>query len=426
MDTQYLSSIKYSQWDKKDFVWIVPNFGSNLDLLKIHFKERIVNIEVQETFKTPDKKHSIGNHEVLCLLMDGKRLRLIFAINKNIAQEIKKLPYCSWDANNKWWSVPYSEEILAKIKATVEMEGFTFTLKDEGAKTLRKPRVSPFDIPNYRYCPKEYVEKLKELRYSENTISTYSDLFEEFINHHHQVDYTTIGEATIVAYLRYLVNERKISISYQNQSINAIKFYYERVQGGQRKFYMVDRPRRERSLPNVLSEGEVVALFSKIDNLKHKAMMLLTYSAGLRLSELINLKIIDIDSGRMQVKVMQSKGKKDRYTLLSPKALAYLRKYVKEFKPKEWLFEGMDGGQYSPRSAQSILKTAVQKAGIVKQVSMHTLRHSFATHLLEQGTDLRYIQSLLGHDSSRTTEIYTHITTKGFDQIKSPLDKLDI
>ncbi len=134
----------------------------------------------------------------------------------------------------------------------------------------------------------------------------------------------------------------------------------------------------------------------------------------------------DIDSNRMQIRVEQSKGKKDRYTLLSKKTLLTLRLYFKEYKPKEWLFEGESGGQYSDRSIQNILRAAVQKAGIKKRITVHTLRHSFATHLLENGTDLRYIQSLLGHSSSKTTEIYTHITTKGFDQIKNPLDKLDL
>jgi site-specific recombinase XerD len=153
---------------------------------------------------------------------------------------------------------------------------------------------------------------------------------------------------------------------------------------------------------------------------------MLAYSAGLRISELINVKINDIDSKRMQIRIEQSKGKKDRYTLLSPKLLEILRVYFKEYKPKELLFEGASGGNYSQRSIQAILKASMAKAGIKKHASVHTLRHSFATHLLENGTDLRYIQSLLGHESSKTTEIYTHITTKGFDQIKSPLDKLDI
>ena len=147
---------------------------------------------------------------------------------------------------------------------------------------------------------------------------------------------------------------------------------------------------------------------------------------GLRISELINLRIKDIDSNRMQIRIEQSKGKKDRYTLLSKKTLITLRQYFSEYKPKVWLFEGEGGGQYTDSSIYQIFKKALAAAGIKKKVSIHSLRHSFATHLLENGTDLRYIQSLLGHSSSKTTEIYTHITTKGFDQIKNPLDKLDI
>ena len=150
------------------------------------------------------------------------------------------------------------------------------------------------------------------------------------------------------------------------------------------------------------------------------------YSGGLRISELINLKVKDIDSDRMQIRISLSKENKDRYTLLSKKTLLILRKYFNEYKPKEWLFEGEGGGQYADRSIYSIFKKALASAKIKKKVSIHSLRHSLATHLLENGTDLRYIQSLLGHSSSKTTEIYTHITTKGFDQIKNPLDKLDV
>ena len=153
---------------------------------------------------------------------------------------------------------------------------------------------------------------------------------------------------------------------------------------------------------------------------------MLTYSAGLRVSELLNLKLKDIDSVRMQIRIEQAKGKKDRYTILSAKALTLLREYFKVYKPNNWLFEGEAKRQYHVRSIQLVIQAAIQKAGITKKVSMHTLRHSFATHLMENGTDLRYIQVLLGHSSSKTTEIYTHITTKGFDQIVSPLEHLDI
>jgi len=196
--------------------------------------------------------------------------------------------------------------------------------------------------------------------------------------------------------------------------------------GGQRKVYTIDRPRKEKYLPEVLSQEEIVKVMNATVNLKHKAILMTIYSAGLRIGEAINLRVKDIDSKRMQIRVEQAKGKKDRYTLLSNKTLALLRKYVAEYKPKEWLFEGINGGQYSTSSIQANLKIAVDKVGIKKRVTVHTLRHSFATHLLESGTDIRYIQSLLGHSSGKTTEIYTHITTRGFDQIVSPIDNLEI
>lgn len=233
----------------------------------------------------------------------------------------------------------------------------------------------------------------------------------------------------------HLVVIRKVSSSYQNLAINAIKFYFEKVKGGPRKFYSIDRPQREKILPEVCSEEEIISILKHTENLKHRAILTTIYSAGLRISELINLKISHIDSNRMQIRVEQSKGKKDRYTLLSAKTLILLREYIKTHKPYFYLFEGQGSTKelpipYTARSVQVILKDSAKKAGITKKISVHTLRHSFATHLLEHGTDLRYIQNLLGHESSKTTVPVaignTHITTKGFDQIKSPLDQLDL
>lgn len=250
-------------------------------------------------------------------------------------------------------------------------------------------------------------------------------MFEEFINYYHKHDIQHIDEKMIIAFLQYLVIDRKVSPSYQNQSINSIKFYYEHVLGGQRKTYLVERPHKEKTLPVVLNEAELSKTIKMTKNIKHKTIIMVTYSSGLRLSETRNLKIKDIDSKRMQVFVRQAKGRKDRYTVLSKKVLATLRQYFNEFKPKDWLFEGVNGKQYSESSVYTIVKEAFERAGIKKKASTHTLRHCFATHLLESGTDLRYIQALLGHSNIKTTEIYTHITTKGFDQIVSPLDKLD-
>jgi len=212
----------------------------------------------------------------------------------------------------------------------------------------------------------------------------------------------------------------------ENQAINAIKFYYEKVLGRPVRKYYVQRPKKGWNLPNVLSEIEVQQIFSNTENLKHKAILSLIYSAGLRRGELINMKIEDIDSKRMYVIIRQGKGRKDRYSILSEKILDLLRRYFKDYRPKKWLFEGQFGGQYSETSVHNILKAAVKKSGIRKKVTVHTLRHCFATHLLEHGVDLRYIQELLGHRSPKTTEIYTHITQRGLGKIKSPLDNLDI
>jgi len=179
-------------------------------------------------------------------------------------------------------------------------------------------------------------------------------------------------------------------------------------------------------LPAVLSEEEVISILRQIINLKHKCIIYLIYSGGLRLSEVVHLKISDIDSHRKVITINGAKGKKDRISLLSDAVLALLREYYKQYKPKEWLFEGQKGGKYSPKSVQKIFQAACIKSGIKKHATIHTLRHSFATHLLEHGTDLRYIQELLGHKNSKTTEIYTHITKKGWDKIESPIDYLEI
>lgn len=428
-DIQFVTSFKFVQWNAGNFAWIIPNYKNNLQVLTNYFGERITQIVYQSTFEISqgaNDMRTVDKENLLVIKTKTNRMRVIFAFNQALTDKIKALPFARWDAKNKWWSVPFSDDILKQLKLSANVQNLVFQYEEEARDEFKASRITPFDIPNYRSCPNEFIDKLKEMRYSDNTVQTYTSLFEEFINFYHRFDIHRIDEQQIIAFLRHLVTERKVSISYQNQSINAIKFYYERVLGSARKIYLIDRPRTERTLPIVLSQEEIQRVLTALTNLKHRAILTTIYSAGLRVSEAINLKMSDIDSSRMQIRVEQSKGKKDRYTLLSPKTLTLLRTYYKQYKPKNWLFEGLNGQPYSDRSIQSVLKDAVRKTGIQKRITVHTLRHSFATHLLENGTDLRYIQSLLGHESSRTTEIYTHITTKGFDQIKSPLDNLTI
>ncbi|TCX54619.1 recombinase XerC [Dehalobacter sp. 12DCB1] len=221
--------------------------------------------------------------------------------------------------------------------------------------------------------------------------------------------------------------DKKHSHSFVNQSISAIKFFFFSVLGRTDICYNLPRPKKEEILPDVLSQEEVFCILRSVKNIKHRAILFLIYSAGLRVSEVVNLQVNDIDKSRMLIHIRQAKGRKDRYSILSEITLNILRKYVREYKVKDWLFKGgNEGSHLSERSVQNIFKEACTKANIKKDVSVHSLRHSFATHLLEGGTDLRYIQELLGHKNSKTTEIYTHVSQRDLAKIHSPIDALDI
>jgi site-specific recombinase XerD len=362
-------------------------------------------------------------------LLEGKeRLKLIFEYDKEVIALVRTIPGARWHPGEKCWHVATQAGGVEKLnrlfqgKLHFEMDGRTEVREDgrtvgqEDFKTVRREEL----------VPAEFIKTMVLKNYSPNTIRTYKSMLQEFLVYYQKLDPAKISEEQIRDYLLYLIEKRDVSISYRNQSINAIKFYYEQILARPVHTYYIQRPKKPKVLPNVLSEEEVQMILSNLDNLKHKCIISVAYSAGLRLGEVISLKPGDIDSKRNYVIVRQGKGMKDRFSLLSVKVLELLRLYYREYEPKEWLFEGQFGGPYSATSIHSILKVAVQKAGIKKRVTVHTLRHSFATHLLERGTDIRYIQELLGHQSSRTTEIYTHMTQKGLGKIKSPLDNLDL
>ncbi len=429
LDVRFILGFKFVRWDKPSRFWIIPDYKDNFQQIQAYFGNRISQlIEHQSTIIAPTtpQPRNTTLQEVLIYRHTSKRLRVIFGYQPALTKVIKTLPFCQWDTKNKWWTLPYSDKIVSEIKqATLELN-LTLRYEENTESSDRVLRQAASSIVNYRPCPENYLLKMRELRYSEQTLKNYVSLFEEFINYYPNDDIDQMDDRKIIAFCQYLVIDRKVSASHQNHAINAIKFYYEKVLGGKRKLYTLQRPTKERQLPIVLSTEEISRIFGQLKNLKHRTILMLIYSAGLRISEAINLKIKDIDSDRMQIRIEQSKGKKDRYTLLSQKALILLRDYYREYKPINYLFEGQNNPTYSPKSIQLILQRACEQAGIKKHVTVHTLRHSFATHLLENGTDLRYIQLLLGHENSKTTEIYTHLTTKGFDQIKSPLDNLDI
>ena len=238
-------------------------------------------------------------------------------------------------------------------------------------------------------------------------------------------DLIDANEESIRAYLLYLLNEKTISAAYQNQVVSALKFYFDRVCKTPKIIASIPRPRRDRSLPSVLSRDEVIHIFSTVANIKHRAALMLAYASGLRVSEVVRLRIEDIDSQRHLIHIRRAKGRKDRMVPLADVALEILRSYWYACRPTTWLFPGAKPDRHlSKRTVQRVLERARERSGIQKPFSMHSLRHSFATHMLEDGIDLRYVQEFLGHANPKTTMIYTHVTQKDVQRIRSPLDNI--
>ncbi|WP_299890810.1 site-specific tyrosine recombinase/integron integrase [uncultured Lacinutrix sp.] len=351
-----------------------------------------------------------------------------FSPDKVIQALIKELPNPRWSKKFSMVYIINTKDnlniIFNKFRGVAWVNGNSFFKE----KAIRDNQ--PVDInwyrnrakkASYKYAPEDYLIKLELKRYALNTCKIYISLFENFINHYPLKDIVTLSEQEIRKYLQILIQENK-SNSYINQTINSIKFYYEVVMGMPNRFYSIERPRKEQKLPQVLSKEEILTIIANTNNIKHRCIVSLLYSAGLRRSELLNLRIEDIDSKRMLIHIKNAKNNKDRYSLLSKTVLKELRIYYKKWNPKEYLFEGLKGNKYSGSSVKEIVVKAAKKSKISKRVTPHMLRHSFATHLLENGTDLRYIQTLLGHSSTKTTEIYTQVAVNNFKSIKNPLD----
>lgn len=342
--------------------------------------------------------YKLGSHKV------QKIIFILFEKEHRLIQEVKKIVGATWSQEKKVWYVLDTDS----NRLAFQLQPAAYSLPSaQGIQHLQK----------FSYW-------LRSKRYSENTIKTYTDALKSFFVFYNSKEISEISNDDVIAYNNKFILKNNLSSSYQNQVVNAIKLYFKTIQNISLELDKIHRPKREKILPNVLSKEEIKQILTAHVNLKHRAMLSLIYSCGLRRSELLHLKTTDIDSKRNIVLIRQAKGKKDRITPLSTKILVLLREYYKMYQPKIYLFEGIAGSLYSEQSLQSVLKQALKKANIKKPVTLHWLRHSYATHLLESGTDLRYIQELLGHSSSKTTEIYTHVSTKSLQQIKSPFDDL--
>lgn len=343
-------------------------------------------------------------------LNDKNVIFIRFEKNQKLITQIKALKDAKWDWNLITWYVPDTADYRKLFNLP---EDFAI-----GKYVLSK--ISEVNQPEIQ----RLVHQLKLKGYSPNTIRSYVSEFAQYLYYLKNLSANKCGENEVRNYLIFCIEDLRLTENSLHSRINAVKFYYEKVLLLEKIFLEIPRPKKQSKLPKALNTYEVKRIFDVTENLKHNTMLKLCYGMGLRVSEILNLKVSNVDSQTMRVHIERGKGKKDRYVNLPESILEQLRAYYLEYKPKVYLFEGLHGGQYSSRTIQEVFKKALEKARITKKVGIHSLRHSFATHLLESGTDIRFIQELLGHNDIKTTFVYTHVTDKSIRKIISPLDKL--
>lgn len=356
----------------------------------------------------------------------NKRVLLFFDFDREIISSLKKHRGARWCGTNRCWHIAikkgWYENLNGKFKGICLLD-----ISDPEISEAIKEKPTNRKITNKdRAVLKKYREWMHHKRYSDSTIESYVIALEKFLDFVFPLPTADIKEENVIRYVNEYIIPKKLSFAFQNQFISSLKLLFSSVYKTKFEVQLLKRPRPERRLPPVLSEQEVSDILHALSNLKHSIMLKLIYACGLRRSEILNLKPEDINSARKILNIRLAKGKKDRIVGIPSVLIGELRKYYRLYRPQFWLFEGQKKGvRYSETSIGHVLKSAVKKANINKPVTLHWLRHSYATHLLEHGTDLRNIQELLGHSSSKTTEIYTHVSTKTIANIRSPFEYLN-
>jgi len=376
-----------------------------------------------------------------------EQLAIFFPFTRIIDYAVRGIKGIKWTQTYKCWYLPLSknsfETVKIKLKdlgtleysalrAWLEKRNNIIAIKKQTSllpETIRikKPTLEGFTISaENMLLLDQTIKTLKLKAYANNTIELYRGEILQLMRLLKDRSLASLTANQIKSYLLWLLQERKCSENKVHTTLNALKFCFGQVLHQPKIFIAIPRPKKHLQLPKVHATEQVKKIIQSTNNEKHKTMLMLAYATGLRLQEIINLKIKDINSARMVINVIRAKGKKDRQAILSEKLLIQLRKYFKQYRPKEWLFEGQAGQQYGYRSLQLVFQQAKERSGIQTPGGIHTMRHSFATHLLENGTDIRYIQELLGHNSIKTTIRYTHVSKAQLQKIKSPLDELDL
>jgi site-specific recombinase XerD len=351
-----------------------------------------------------------------------------FAYNFALKEYVKSFKGTSWSNSQRVYYVHYSENTKKEIIAHLK-EGGYHVLEVSNAKTVFKTeKTSKSSIQlaqlslEKQHILKRYVSYLQGKRLSRSTVLVYSNFIDAFLRFHSRRPPHELNENDVRTYVEWAVKELKYAISTHRQIISAFKHFAYFYPICQINPDALERPRKDKTLPVVLSMEEVLHILQVTKNLKHKTVIAMLYSCGLRVGELIDVELNCFDFNRKQLHIKLAKGRKDRYTAIAESTYPLLRQYFLAYRPKKYLIENPKGGKYSAESIRAFLKQSCTLAGITKHVTPHTLRHSYATHLHESGTGLRYIQALLGHSKPETTMIYTHVSTRDINDIKSPLD----
>lgn len=342
------------------------------------------------------------------------QLCIRFQYNKTIIEKIKLIPSSRWSQTMQSWYLPLSEDSVAKI---YQQLGHLVAI-DNRLNWQEKTSFKQLDHV------KKFRRYLEGKRYSDSTCETYSFMIRDFLLFYSNISLNTLDNQSVERYIEDVFLKKSYSISTQRQFISALKLFVVFYPNTQITDQKLVRPKKSKKLPTVLSQEEVLRIIQVTKNLKHRVILGLLYSSGLRIGELIGLRLSNIDLDRMQIKIESGKGRKDRFVGLAKTFLPLLYNYLNTYRPEEFLIEGQYGGKYSESSIRKFLKSSLQQAGIRKKVTPHTFRHSYATHLLENGVALRHIQELLGHAKPETTMIYTHVTRKSLLDVQSPLDTI--
>jgi site-specific recombinase XerD len=351
----------------------------------------------------------------------NKKIKINFSYNPEYVEKIRQIRGAWYHPREKCWSLEDSDLILTRFFE--KFKGVKIELDPKLAK--RAPAVEHgFGAPGVSYHFNELKRELNIRCYSPKTYKAYLRSNEELVKHANKLP-QSITETDIKNYLNYLVTDRKLKPGSLDLVDSALRFYYIKVLK-RNLFADIPRPKREKKLPVTLNDQEVALIIGAVTNIKHRTLLMVAYSAGLRVGEIIRLKLHDIDMERKLIHIKSAKGKKDRYTPLAQTALEMIRIYCKFWRPRHWLFPGQNKDTHiCVRTAEKIFENAVSKAGITKKVSIHSLRHAFGTHMMDKNVELRYIQEIMGHKHSKTTEIYTHVSNKDISQLDNPLDRLN-